>query len=201
MKNFTTALLACICLVGCVSQINLVNADRHTQAGLVAERSGDWTTARSQFAQAVVNADLADANPHAKAIVNYEYGRALGVGCAYESAEKYLLRSKSFAELNHESPYLPVYELGVLSQFRGKAADAQRYFEMLIPLLEIEKLDQRYPMGVVDVYIRYAQVLEENGLTAVATDMRAKADSIRAAHPDAKPISNVTPYGSLCSQN
>ena len=188
-----------ILMTGCASQINLRNSAMHLQAGIAAEKMGDWETARLQFAQAVVNADLGEGDFHGKAIVNYEYGKALGVRCEYASAEKYLLRSKSFAELGGEPAYLPLYELGLLNEAQGKSIPAANYFSQLIPIMEKEGLRRRYPLGVADVYERYAAALDANGMHAEAMKQHEEAAEIIAENPNAKPAGKLTPYGSMCS--
>ena len=75
MKSAIAILAAGLGIAGCAAPINMRNADVHAQAGYSAQRNGDWDTARRQFAQAVVNADLGGAEAHGKAIVNYEYVR------------------------------------------------------------------------------------------------------------------------------
>ena len=202
MKNTckcTLVIFVATLTAGCASQINLRNSVTHLQAGISAEKRGDWETARLQFAQAVVNADLGDGDLHGKAIVNYEYGKALGVRCEYDSAEKYLLRSKSFAELGGEPAYLPLYELGLLNEAQGKSIPAESYFAQLIPIMEKEGLRARYPLGVVDVYERYAAALEGNGKHAEALKQHEEAGQIISENSDAKPAGKPTPYGSRCS--
>ncbi len=202
MKNkckFLFVIIVAILMTGCASQINLRNSAMHLQAGIAAEKRGDWETARVQFAQAVVNADLGDGDLHGKAIVNYEYGKALGVRCEYDSAEKYLLRSKSFAELGGEPAYLPLYELALLNEAQGKSIPATIYFSQLIPIMEKEGLRSRYPLGVADAHERYAAALDANGMHADALKQREEAAEIISENPIAKPAGKPTPYGIMCN--
>ena len=198
MRSALVFTIAAVSLVGCAAPINVRNAEVHAQAGYAAQQRGDWDAAMRQFAQAVVNADLGGAEPRGRAIVNYEYGRALGVSCRYSEAEKYLLRSKEFDEKQGRSPYLPLYELGLISEKQGNSLQAANYFSQLIPLMEKEGLRSRYPLGVADAYDRYASALQTNGDSEKASIQRGEANKIRAANPGAARFGTVTPYGSAC---
>ncbi|MCV2371370.1 hypothetical protein [Roseateles oligotrophus] len=201
MRSFISLLVIACSVGGCASNINIRNADAHAQSGYNAQRNGDWEVARRQFAQAVVNADLGKAEAGGKAMVNYEYGRSLGVTCFWDESEKYLLRSKQFEEDRNHSPYLPLYELGLLTEKQGKSNQAASYFSQLIPLMEKEGLRAKYPLGVADAYERYAFALEATGKFAEAAKNRAEAHTLRAANSEAKPFGQVTPYGSACYKN
>jgi tetratricopeptide (TPR) repeat protein len=200
MKSAFAAVLVCSLLVGCAAPINIRNAEKHAQAGYVAQRNDDWDTARRQFAQAVVNADLGGAEAQGKGVVNYEYGRTLGVTCFYEEAEKYLLRSKEFQEQQGQSPHLALYELGLLTEKQRLYVKAAAYFSQLIPLMEKAGLQSQYPLGVADAYERYGNALKELGKDTDARLAAQKASSIRAENPNAKPFGRVTPYGTACAK-
>ena len=179
MKSAIVIFAACPGIAGCAAPINLRNAEAHAQAGYSAQRNGDWDTARRQFAQAVVNANFGGAEAHGKAIVNYEYGRALGVTCFYEEAEKYLLRSKEFEEQQGQSPHLALYELGLLSEKQALYSKAAMYFSQLIPLMEKAGLRSRYPLGVADAFERYATALQAIGKGTEAEAQRHQAQVLR----------------------
>lgn len=200
LRSLPCAVVALVVVGGCAAPINIRNAEAHAQAGYSAKARGDWDTARRQFAQAVVNADLGNADAPGKGQVNYEYGRVLGIVCAWEESEKYLLRSKRLAEESGRTPYLSVYELGLLSESQGKAAQAATYFAELLPLMEKESLRAKFPLGVADVYERYASALAATGQAAEAEVKLAEARRIRGANPDARPIGAVTPYGTACAK-
>lgn len=196
---FLTILIAAL-TGGCAAPINLHNAEAHAQAGYAAKARGDWETARRQFAQAVVNADLGDAGPSGKGQVNYEYGRVLGIMCSWQESEKYLLRSKQFSEQSGRSPFLSLYELGLLNEKQGDSGQAAKYFAELMPLMEKENLRAKYPLGVADAYERYGAALGATGHTAEAEAKRGEARTIRSANPNAMPFGSITPYGSACAK-
>ncbi len=201
MKSLVLAILTAFIVSGCASALNIQNAENHAQAGYVAQSRGDWQNSMRQFAQAVVNADLGDADSQGKSVVNYEYGRSLGVLCKYEDAEKYLLRSKELKEQLGQSPYLALYELGLLNETQGKYTAAAIYFAQLISEMKKEGLQSRYPLGVADAYERYATALEKTGKTAEASIQHKEASAIRSANPDAKPFGALTPYGTQCANS
>jgi len=186
-------------VAGCAAPVNIRNAEAHAQAGYAAEARGDWETARRQFAQAVVDADLGNADASGKGQVNYEYGRVLGVMCDWNESEKYLLRSRQLAEESGRAPYLPVYELGLLNERQGKAAQATLYFGQLLPLMEKANLRTRFPLGVADAYERHARALARIGQPAQAEAELAEARRIRQANPGAAQSGAVTPYGTACT--
>lgn len=189
-----------VAVSGCAAPINIKNANAHAQAGAAAWRIGDWETAKRQYAQAVVNADLGGADSQFKASMNYEYGRVIGVLCKYDDSEKYLLRSKEFLEAAGQSTYLALYELALLNDKQGKFDGSSAYYAQLIPLMEKAGLRSKYPMGVIDVYDRYALALEHQGRTSEALAQKREASLIRASNPDAKPFGAVTPYGTHCDK-
>jgi len=194
------ATLSLVLVAGCAAPINIRNAEAHAQAGYAAKARGDWDTARRQFAQAVVNADLGGADAYGRGQVNYEYGRVLGVMCAWSQSEKYLLRSRQFAEESGRSPYLAVYELALLKDKQGDVAQVARYLGELLPLMEKENLRSKYPLGVADAYERYGAALAATGRPTEAERMLQEARIIHLANPDAKPFGSVTPYGTVCGK-
>jgi hypothetical protein len=194
------ATLILVLATGCAAPINIRNAEAHAQAGYAAKARGDWGTARRQFAQAVVNADLGGADASGKGQVNYEYGRVLGIMCDWDQSEKYLLRSRQFTEESGRSPYLAVYELALLKENQGDAAQAASYLAELLPLMEKENLRSRYPLGVADAYDRYGASLAATDRPTEAERMLQEARNIRSANPDAKPFGSATPYGSACGK-
>ncbi len=201
MRITTTFLLFLFMLTGCVSSLNLRNAEKYAQAGYSAQSQGNWEDAARFFGRAVVNADLGNGEPEGQGTVNYEYGRAMGVLCRYEYAEKHLLRAKEFFEKANISPHLPIYELGALYVFQKKYLSAVPYLSMLIPIIEREGLRDRAPLGVADAYEKLATSLEAVGRDVEAVAKQKEANLIREVNPNAKPIGGGTPYGTRCGNS
>jgi tetratricopeptide (TPR) repeat protein len=196
--RFLAATITVFALVGCASSINLKNAEAHAQAGYVAQSRGDWDASARQFAQAVVNADLGNAEAGPKGTVNYEYGRSMGVVCRFDDAQKYLLRAKEFQEKAGLAPFLPLFELALVSNHQRKYNHAMGYFQQLLPIVERERLVTTAPLGVAEVYSAMALTSEGLGKAGEAEALRAKASSIRAQNPNARPLGGGTPYGTRC---
>ena len=199
MKLMYGYVIILLVVAGCASPINLRNAYAHADAGDAAMGRGEWALAMRQYAQAVVNADLGNAEPRFKQSVNYQYGRAMGVLCQYDDSEKYLLRSKQFSEAIGASPYLALYELGLVNEKQAKFDKAANYYAELLPLMEQAGLRSKYPLGAADAHERYANALKQTGRPQEAASQRDAAASIRASNPHAKPFGTVTPYGTRCS--
>lgn len=193
-----TALAAVIALGGCAAPINLRDAENYAQAGYAAQAKGDWPAARMFFSRALVNADLADSR-QGRAQISYEYGRVLGVMCDYDEAEKNLLRSLEFGEKEGAAPMLSLLELGLLNEARGRALPAEHYYAELIPVMEREGAEKRFPLGAADTFDHHGNVLETLGRHGEADAEHAKAKKIRAAHPEAQPFGHMTPYGTQCA--
>jgi tetratricopeptide (TPR) repeat protein len=91
--NYLIVLCFSLTMPACVSSINTLNANKYADAAFSATEAGDWDSARRYWARAVVNAELAKMPPQQFAVFNYEYGRALGVQCFFDEAERYLLKA------------------------------------------------------------------------------------------------------------
>lgn len=189
---------AAAALGGCAAPTNLRNAENYAQAGYAARDKGDWPAARMFFSRALVNAELADSR-QGRAQISYEYGRVLGVMCDYDEAEKNLLRSLEFGEKQGAAPMLSLLELGLLNETRGRAEPAEHYYAELIPVMEREGAEKRFPLGVADTFEHHAHVLAALGRQGEADAEEARARKIRAAHPEAQPFGRLTPYGTQCA--
>ncbi|WP_394781394.1 tetratricopeptide repeat protein [Undibacterium sp.] len=200
MLTRLAVIFVCYMLGGCAADINQRTAENYVQAGHAAIRAGNWNAALQDFSRAMVNADLGHLDDDQKARFSYEYGRALGVTCHYPEAEKYLTQSKALAQQANHSSYLPLYELGLLHEAQGKPAAALDNFAELVPQIERENLESRAPLGVADIYMRYAKALDATGKPDEAADARKKSETLISGNPNAMPLGSPTPYGTVCSQ-
>jgi len=198
MQYLISVAIICSVLAGCASPINIRTMQTHTQYGYQAQGIGDWEAATRHFARAVVNSDLGNADPRTRAIVNYEYGRGMGVVCEYSEAEKYLLRAIEYDRKAKNPPYLSLFELALVYAHQGKFEEAIQRFSELVTILETEKIKDRYPLGVAEVYERYALALEKVARSSEAETRRSEARAIRTANPAATPFGKLTPYGTRC---
>ena len=178
----------------------LLEFDEYLQRANAARSRGDWESAASQFAQAINHPDL-PRNGAARSAVHLEYGRAVGVLCQYEEAEKYLLRANEIAKKAHSSTFPVLYELGAVSFAQKKYADAVGYFSQLVPMIEGESRVRTSPLMVADAYEKLAGALAATGKTEEAESRRREAVKIRATGPLVAPPGTITPYGAQCPRS
>ena len=171
--------------------------DEYVQRANSAKSRADWESAASQFAQAINHPDLPKAGT-TRSAMNLEYGRALGVICQFEEAEKYLLRAKEMAETASSSTFPALYELGAIHVVQGKYAGAVGYFSQLLPIIERESRAKTSPLVVADAYEKFALALVATGKAEAGELRRREADKVRETRPKAPPPGTITPYGAQC---
>ena len=174
--------------------------DEYVERARTARSYGDWESAASQIAQAINHADLPRAGA-VRSTVHLEYGRALGVLCQYDEAEKYLLRSKDMAEKSGSPPLASLYELGALSVAQKKYAESIGHFSQLLPMIEREPHVKSSPLVVADAYEKYAVALAATGKAEQADIRRRQAGKIRETRPKTPPPGTITPYGAQCPKS
>jgi tetratricopeptide (TPR) repeat protein len=195
------ALFLLISVTGCASAINAKNANRHGNAANAASKAGDWTTARKQWAQAVVNAQLAGLTAQQLAVYNYEYGRALGVQCFWDESEHYLQKAY---ELDHQTggpEFMSLLELSRLKYDQQQFDKSLPYYSRAIEALEKVNASVESPAEFSVVLEEYAKALRETGKGQEAISAQKRANDIRAKNPERKSITDRTPYGKFCSNN
>ncbi len=159
MKLFHYLVVALIIMLpatGCASDINARNAKQHAGAADAASKAGDWTTARKQWSQALVNAQLAGAAPQQLAVFNYEYGRALGVQCFWDESEKYLLKAY---QIDHETggpEFMSLLELSRLKYDQKQYDKSVPYYMRAIEALEKVNASTKAPAEFSVVLDDYA---------------------------------------------
>ena len=170
--------------------------DEYMQRADAARRRGDWESVASQTALAINHLDL----PRAAAIrstVHLEYGRAMGVLCHYDEAEKYLLLAREIASKGNSSTFPALVELGALSVAQKKYPGAAAYYSELVPMIERESRIKTSPFVVADAYEKYAIALAATGKAEEAESRQREAGRIRETSPKAQP-GTITPYSSTC---
>lgn len=193
------ALFLTMSVTGCASAINAKNANRHGNAANAASKAGDWTTARKQWAQALVNAEMAGMPAQQLAVFNYEYGRALGVQCFWKESENYLQKAY---ELDHQTAgpeFMSLLELSRLKYDQGQFDKCIPYYSRTIELLEKVNAPTQSPTEFSVVLEEYAKALRETGKEQEAISVQKRADEIRIKNPEGKSVTDRTPYGKYCS--
>lgn len=173
---------------------------RHAQAADTASASGDWTLSYREWRQAVAAAEQTKLPATALAVIYYEYGRAAGVTCHFDVAERYLDKSYQLDKRNDGPFYLALIELARVNLDQGKNARAADYFAQAIPLLEQIGAPQQAPAEFARVLDEYARALRKLGRDQAAEQAANRAASLRKRFPDYHSITERTPYGTHCPQ-
>lgn len=188
--NFAKALLK--------SGINATNARHHAEAAKAASKAGDWNTARTQWAQALVNAQLVGASPDTLAVYNYEYGRALGVTSFYDESEKYLLRALDLDTQTKGPTYMSLLELSRLQYDQKQYQKSIPYFHRTLESLESSGMAIKAPIDFADMLDEYADALTKAGNEREAIAITSRATRLRAENPNKQSNTDRTPYGTQC---
>ena len=170
--------------------------DEYVQRADAAIRRGDWESAASQFAQAINHADLPK-DGAVRSATHLGYGRAIGVMCHYDEAEKYLLMAKEIADQAGRTTFPVLYELVAISVAQKKYAAAAGYYTQLMPIIEREARAKNAPMVIADANEKFAVALAATGKADEAESRRREAGRIRATGTKAPPGA-ITPYGTQC---
>jgi tetratricopeptide (TPR) repeat protein len=178
----------------------ILEYDEYLERANAARSRGDWESAASQFAQAINHPDL-PRDGAMQSAVHREYGRAIGVLCHYEEAEKYLLRAKAMAGKTSSAMIPALYELGAINVAQKKFSAATGYFSELLPMIDRESRDGTPPLVVADAYEKFAVALAATGKPEEAELRRREADRIRETHPKAVAPGTITPYGTQCRKS
>ncbi len=188
-------------IASCANPINARNASLHAQVANEAGNSGDWDTARRHWAKALVNAQLAGSPTQQLAVFNYEYGRALGVTCFYDEAEKYLLKAFELDTQCGGPAFMSLAELAHLKYDQKQYDKAVGYFERAIRAMEKAHAAEKAPAGFAIILDEYASAMENTGRLSEAKDLRGRATELRKLKPEVRPSTERTPYGTQCNSN
>lgn len=158
----------------------------------------NWEISRRDLAIETANAQGNGTPLNRRAVLDYEYGRTLGVTCQFNDAERYLLMAYKL-DLTIKGPYYKdLIELGELNLDQRKWNSAITYFSQAMPALDNLDAETTMPLTYADILDEYGIALEAANEPDGAT-MRQKAASIRKMHPAVVSIWLRTPYGTQCS--
>jgi tetratricopeptide (TPR) repeat protein len=175
------------------------NKKLYVQSARAAVNSGDWENARRRYFLALQNAQWSEAKPEELARLNLQVGRASGVTCKYDAAEKHLNKSYDLDKKADAPTYLALIELARLSLAQSKTLEAVGFFERAMPELETVKLAKKDPIGYAELLEEYAKALSVSGNTSRAKSIAARASEMRAANQGKVGIYAETPYGKQCT--
>ena len=203
MNNFSSpALLMCALIASLSSGAGFaadLEFDEYVQRADAAKKRGDWESVASQIAQAINHPDLPRAGA-VRSAVHLDYGRAMGVLCHFDEAEKYLLLAKQIAQQGNVSTFQALVELGALSVQRKKYAVAAGLYSEMMPMVERESHIRTSPLLLADAFEKFAIALAATGKPEEAELQRRAAAKIRETGSKAPP-GTITPYGAKCAQN
>ena len=183
---------------GCAASINEYNARQHAQAGVKAGKSGEFAKARKEFARALTNARLANADLKLVAVLSYEYGRYSGMICDWVEGEKGLTEAYDLDRQNGGPAYMSLVELARLNFDRQQHGTAVEYFDRVVLELEASHADTRDPIGYAQILDEYASSLEQTGKNGLAGKFHDRARDLRKAFPGQSSRTDRTPYGTQC---
>ena len=164
-------------------------------AGHAAYLRNDWYSASVNYWRAVREAELCGADANLRAVVNYEYGRSLGVMGRFAKAEVYLLRALQFDRDAHGKIFLDLNELARLNFDQKNFAKANEYFQAGIAAIDDQRMADDFAAGFVDLLLEYASSLRAVGREVDAHSIDLRVAEIRKLHPTGKSITERTPYG------
>jgi tetratricopeptide (TPR) repeat protein len=182
-----------------VSFIGATNVTRHGNAACEAIKTGDWTTARNHWAKALANAQSGGAPIWVLTLLNYEYGRALGVTCLYDEAEKYLLKALDLDLQSGAPTGMSLVELARLQYDQKEYERAIPYFRRAVEAIETAGVAAKLPIDFADLLNEYAEALIKTGDSKVAIALGNRARQLRTDNPDKQSKNNRTPYGTQCA--
>ena len=191
-------LAALIFHAGCVTVDEQQTAANYVMAGSQAELRGDWTTARSAYQGALANGGQSQLPVRARAMLELNYGRSLGVTCRFDEAEE---RLQAAYRLDREAggpAYIALLELGRLNFGRKRYDAAAGYFGEGVAEIERAGIAARAPAEFANVLDEYAVALAGAERASEAAAVWQQAAGLRRKDPTLSVIAGRTPYGTQC---
>jgi len=215
-RYLTVVAALVILMAGCTPALNnSQSAERCTLAGVINQRNAvqyamngehakardSWDITRRVYAQAVVNARLAEWPDKKQAAISYEYGRSLGVTCFFDPAETYLIKAYDLDKKTGHPLHMSLVELARLMLDQEKYSQATEYFQSALKELDQAEFYKRSPadsIAYADFLDEYALVLSKSDKNSEAASMKKRASEIRSKYPDQASLTERTPYGKYC---
>lgn len=192
--------VAVLITTGCASPVQQATSEHYTVTAMQAQARGDWDTARKSYARAVVNAEQARLPARRRAILTYEYGRALGVTCYFDLAEAELNTAYTLDKEAGQPLYLSLVELSRLTLDQGKYQSSIGYFDRALAAMDAAQLERISPAEYGVILEEYAQALTGAGRDAEASSQKTRAADLREKTRATHSITDRTPYGKKCTK-
>lgn len=202
MRFITTIFcLTPLWLTGCLSKLMDNRISNAVYVGAYAQTIGKWDISRRAYAQAVVDSEVVEWPPARRAILHYEYGRALGVTCFFAASAFELMSAYQLEEISGGPLYMSLTELARLHLDQKKYRIAAEFYQKSFVEQDKADVSSGAPIAYADTLDEYAIALKEIGETQKSETMSAKANELRTKYPDWKSVTGRTPYGTQCTQS
>jgi len=183
----------------CTNPLNVITADRYFQQGKQLSSQGNWSEARVAYGRALTNVEWGNLPESSKALYSFNFGRASGVICDWENAEKYLEQAYNIYAKTEPQLHYELIELAQMNDARGNYSKASQYYSMTIVEVKKHNLDKNAPMAHADTLSRYSTVESKLGNNEKSLLLKQEADLIIKSNPG-KSIPAGTPYGKFCTK-
>lgn len=194
-------LLVVFLIASCANPVNLRTAANYFSAGQSLIQQNKWFDGRMAFGRAWANADLGKAQDQVTAVYAYEYGRASGVICDWNEAEKGLLAALEIDNRTGGPIHMSYVELARMYQARNSNENSEKYFSLAKAALDEKQADTRDPIGYANILEAYSEVLLKLKKKSEAAQLASKAKEIKTLFGNRESRHDVTPYGKYCEQN
>jgi tetratricopeptide (TPR) repeat protein len=202
MKSENLKIGAIIVLIiinyGCATKVS-IDVENHMIIAYQYRDEGNWQSARDHYGKALTLAESEGAHERYLAVMNYEYGRALGATCSFKKSEKYLLKALKLEEKNLGWPSNSLSELARLQYDQENYPEAIVYYERDFTFLDKLDAEKTSPIDYADLLIEYSNVLQRTGNSTKAEETVNRAMAIRNNNLEARSFVERTPYGKYCS--
>lgn len=201
MRNFLAILTFTLFVSGCVSAPPTTSKSS-ANAGMAAQKRGDWVAAAQLFQQAIdkeqgIYSAEFNRHPQLLAIYYYELGRSLGVLRRYDAAENNLRQALHLDEKTNGPKGMDLTELARLNHARGDNKRAATYFDQILP--RMDEASEADPGAYLALLREAASVYRAVGQTERSAELEQKADRFSRSHPKASLPSGYgwTPYNQV----
>jgi tetratricopeptide (TPR) repeat protein len=180
----------------------MYTAQKYLDAGIAAERGGDFQLAHQNYSRAYVNAEIGHGDDRQKALAMYNLGRMKGYLCMKAEAEPLLLNSVSVEEkaLSQNGAWY-TGRLAEMARFYlgfGEFAKAVPYFDKATLRLVESDNERTHPMEMADMWDDYASALRRSGSEAKANEVSDRARRLRDGNSGKTARFVPFPYGKSC---
>jgi tetratricopeptide (TPR) repeat protein len=155
-------------VAGCANPINMHTAQRYFDAGMAAEREGNYQLAHENYYRAYVNTEIGHADDQRKALAMYNLGRMKGYLCMKAEAEPLLVNSVAVEEkaLSQNGGWYTgrLVEMARFYLGFGEYAKAVPYFDKATLRLVDSGNEGTNPIEMADMWDDYGKPLGDRAL-------------------------------------